>query len=80
VNPHRGAAATVQVAGGRRRDVQAGRRRCCAAAAARARGEYLDVVALGTIADVVPLVGENRVLARLGLERLNRDPRSGCAR
>jgi len=40
-------------------------------------GEYLDVVAIGTIADVVPLVGENRVLARLGLERLNRAPRLG---
>jgi single-stranded-DNA-specific exonuclease len=39
--------------------------------------EYLDVVALGTIADVVPLVGENRVLARLGLESLNRAPRIG---
>jgi single-stranded-DNA-specific exonuclease len=39
--------------------------------------EYLDVVALGTIADVVPLVGENRVLARLGLESLNRTPRMG---
>ncbi len=34
--------------------------------------EHLDVVALGTIADVVPLVGENRVLARLGLDGLNR--------
>lgn len=42
----------------------------------RAR-EYLDVVALGTIADVVPLVGENRVLARLGLERLNQKRRVG---
>jgi single-stranded-DNA-specific exonuclease len=42
----------------------------------RAR-DFLDVVALGTIADVVPLVGENRVLARLGLERLNRTPRLG---
>jgi len=40
-------------------------------------GEYLDVVAIGTIADVVPLVGENRVLARLGLERLNKAQRVG---
>ena len=42
----------------------------------RARS-YLDVVALGTIADVVPLVGENRVLARLGLDHLNRGERLG---
>ena len=39
--------------------------------------EFLDVVAIGTIADVVPLVGENRVLARLGLDRLNRTSRVG---
>lgn len=42
----------------------------------RAR-DHLDVVALGTIADVVPLVGENRVLARLGLDRLNLGRRLG---
>lgn len=42
----------------------------------RAR-EYLDVVALGTIADVVPLTGENRVLALHGLARLNAAPRPG---
>lgn len=42
----------------------------------RAR-EYLDVVALGTIADVVPLVGENRVLAQLGLRLLNENRRLG---
>lgn len=44
----------------------------------RAR-EYLDVVALGTIADVVPLLGENRVLAHHGLDRMNRAPRPGLA-
>ena len=39
--------------------------------------QYLDVVALGTIADVVPLVGENRILACVGLEQLNRRERLG---
>jgi single-stranded-DNA-specific exonuclease len=40
---------------------------------ARRLESYLKVVCLGTIADVVPLVGENRVIARFGLEGL-RDP------
>jgi single-stranded-DNA-specific exonuclease len=42
-----------------------------------AAAAFLDVVALGTIADVVPLVGENRALASLGLERLQTARRPG---
>ena len=37
----------------------------------------LDLVALGTIADMVPLTGENRILASAGLERLNVTRRPG---
>lgn len=37
----------------------------------------LDLVALGTIADLVPLTGENRILVSAGLERLNRTERPG---
>ena len=37
----------------------------------------LDLVALGTIADLVPLVGENRILVCAGLERLNSTQRPG---
>jgi single-stranded-DNA-specific exonuclease len=37
----------------------------------------LDLVALGTVADVVPLVGENRILVAFGLEKLARPARPG---
>ena len=36
-----------------------------------------DLVALGTIADMVPLVGENRIYARAGLEIMNTGCRTG---
>lgn len=39
--------------------------------------QFLDLVALGTIADIVPLQGENRTLARRGLERMRLSPRVG---
>ncbi len=41
--------------------------------------EVLDLVALGTVADVVPLLGENRVLVKMGLAEINRQKRPGLA-
>ncbi|MFC1925962.1 single-stranded-DNA-specific exonuclease RecJ [Chloroflexota bacterium] len=39
--------------------------------------ELLDVVALGTVADMVPLLGENRYLVKRGLKTLSRTRRLG---
>jgi single-stranded-DNA-specific exonuclease len=39
--------------------------------------DYLDLVAMGTVADLVPLRGENRILARHGLRLLQESPRPG---
>jgi single-stranded-DNA-specific exonuclease len=39
----------------------------------------LDLVALGTVADLVPLAGENRILVSAGLHRLNTTQRPGLA-
>jgi single-stranded-DNA-specific exonuclease len=44
---------------------------------ASAADSELDLVALATIADVVPLLGENRRLVRAGLRELARTPRPG---
>jgi len=39
--------------------------------------DYLGLTALGTIADIVPMIGENRAIAFLGLETINRRPSCG---
>jgi len=39
--------------------------------------EYLDLVALGNVADIVPQVGENRILTRYGLRELNQTNKVG---
>ncbi len=38
---------------------------------------YLDLVAVSIASDIVPLTGENRVLAYFGLKQLNENPRTG---
>src|SRR6476646_1870144 len=41
--------------------------------------EFTDLATIGSVADVAPVVGENRAIARLGLERMRRAPRPGIA-
>ncbi|HOI29370.1 MAG TPA: single-stranded-DNA-specific exonuclease RecJ [Melioribacteraceae bacterium] len=41
--------------------------------------KYLDLVALAGAADIVPLVDENRVLVKEGLDLINANPRPGIA-
>ncbi|GAA4747679.1 single-stranded-DNA-specific exonuclease RecJ [Flavisolibacter ginsenosidimutans] len=39
--------------------------------------KYLDLVATAIAADIVPITGENRILAYYGLQKANRDPNFG---
>ena len=41
--------------------------------------DWLDLVALGTVADLAPLIGENRALVSRGIEELNEARRPGIA-
>jgi single-stranded-DNA-specific exonuclease len=59
-----------------RRFFESGSRSACAEPDVR---ELLDLVALGTIADLVPLTSENRILTALGLRRLQSRVRPGVA-
>lgn len=38
---------------------------------------YLDLCAVSIASDIVPVTGENRILAHFGMERLNTNPREG---
>ena len=58
---------------GRRGVATAGR------AAAGVVRELADLALIGTVADVAPILGENRSIARLGLEQLRAGPRPGLA-
>ncbi len=49
----------------------------CALTSEEEAMEYIDICALSTVADIVPLVGENRTIVKLGLEKLNK--RNVCA-
>lgn len=52
-------------------------------ALARSRGNeesvypFVDFVTLATTADIVPLIGENRTLVKIGLDQINTSPRPG---
>ena len=41
------------------------------------RDNFVDLVALGTVADVTPLIGENRVLVAHGLKALSTSKKVG---
>lgn len=41
--------------------------------------KYVDLAALGTVADVMPLVGENRLIVSMGLSYMERSPRIGLS-
>jgi single-stranded-DNA-specific exonuclease len=41
--------------------------------------DLADLATIGSVADLAPIIGENRAIARLGLERLRNAPRPGIA-
>jgi single-stranded-DNA-specific exonuclease len=47
---------------------------CASADRQRWLPAFVKIAAIGTLADVVPLIGENRVIAKLGLDLLSRGP------
>jgi len=80
INPHQegcGFAGKILSAAGLAWYLVAGMRKYVKAAANVDPKAYLDLACLGTICDMVPLVGANRVIARRGLELLSLTKRPG---
>ena len=48
-------------------------------AAAKIFSEYADLVSIGTIADVMPIKGENRIIVKYGLSMIENNPRLGLS-
>ncbi len=57
--------------------IERGKRKDEGAAELFPLSSFLDLVALGTVADLAPLVGENRVLVRRGLKQIRETKRQG---
>jgi single-stranded-DNA-specific exonuclease len=38
---------------------------------------FVDLITLATTADIVPLTGENRIITKIGLQKINTEPRPG---
>jgi single-stranded-DNA-specific exonuclease len=53
---------------------------CARAGRDRWMPAFVKIAALGTLADVVPLTGENRIIARVGLDGLSRGPHTAGIR
>ena len=53
---------------------------CAGGTSPFSRSPDLDLVALATVADVVPLVGENRALVKRGLMEMGGRGGPGCGR
>ncbi|MCR5484590.1 MAG: single-stranded-DNA-specific exonuclease RecJ [Clostridiales bacterium] len=41
--------------------------------------EFGDLAAIGTIGDIVPLIGENRIIVKYGVSQINKEPRPGIS-
>lgn len=57
--------------------IKEGRRNGCTISASVELKKYLDFVAIATVADMVPLLGENRILVRAGLQSLEKSGWAG---